>query len=109
MGKKFLEFLSKKKTLLFLIMCLMVHAFNAGLFYSLGLYPFTVLNVFSTVFYRSVFSFSYMVSAFFWRSEAGIVSANRLYCYCLHRVLGGLQGKLGIVILEGLQWTLTRR
>lgn len=54
MGKKFLEFLSKKKTLLFLIMCLMVHAFNAGLFYSLGLYPFTVLNVFSTVFYALV-------------------------------------------------------
>ena len=54
MGKKFLEFLSKKKTLLFLIMCLMVHAFNAGLFYFLGLYPFTVLNVFSTVFYALV-------------------------------------------------------
>lgn len=51
MGKKFLEFLSKQKTLLFLIMCLMVHAFNAGLFYWLGLYPFTVLNVLSAIFY----------------------------------------------------------
>ena len=54
MAEKFLEFLSKKKTLLFLIMCLMVHAFNAGLFYYLGLYPFTVLNVFSTIFYAVV-------------------------------------------------------
>lgn len=51
MRKKFIELLSKKKTRLFLIMCLMVHAFNAVLFYSLGLYPFFVLNVFSSIFY----------------------------------------------------------
>lgn len=54
MGEKFLEFLSKKKTLLFLIMCLLVHAFNACLFYYLRLYPFTVLNIFSTIFYAVV-------------------------------------------------------
>lgn len=46
-----LDFLSKKKTELFLIMCLMVHAFNAVLFYLIGLTPFSILNVFSTVFY----------------------------------------------------------
>ena len=54
MGKKLLEFLSKKKTLLFLIMCLMVHAFNAVLFYTIGLIPFSVLNVFSSLFYAIV-------------------------------------------------------
>ena len=54
MGKKFLEFLSKEKTLLFLIMCLMVHAFNSVLFYCLKLYPYTYLNIFSTVFYALV-------------------------------------------------------
>ncbi|WP_294428052.1 GGDEF domain-containing protein [uncultured Treponema sp.] len=54
MGEKILEFLSKQKTLLFLIMCLMVHAFNAVLFYCIGLFPFSVLNVFSTIFYATV-------------------------------------------------------
>ena len=54
MGEKFLEFLSKKKTLLFLIMCLMVHAFNAVLFYCIGLTPYFILNVFSTIFYAVV-------------------------------------------------------
>ncbi len=54
MKKKVIEILSKKKTLLFLIMCLMVHAFNAGLFYWLKLFPFTYLNIFSTIFYAVV-------------------------------------------------------
>ena len=54
MGEKILEFLSKKKTLLFLIMCLAVHVFNAVLFYFLGLPPFAVLNVCSSVFYAVI-------------------------------------------------------
>jgi len=54
MGKSFLNFLSQKKTLLFLVMCLFVHAFNAVLFYFLGIFPLTVLNVFSTAFYAAV-------------------------------------------------------
>lgn len=54
MGKKFIEFLSKKKTLLFLIMCLMVHVFNAILFYCLKLFPYTYLNIFSAAFYAIV-------------------------------------------------------
>lgn len=51
MCEKFLEFLSKKKTWIFLIMCLMVHASNSGIFFFLGLYPLGILNSFSTVFY----------------------------------------------------------
>jgi diguanylate cyclase (GGDEF)-like protein len=58
MGEKFLEFLSKKKTLLFLIMCFMVHLFNVFLFYYLRLIPFCILNVFSVAFYISII-FSY--------------------------------------------------
>ncbi len=54
MAEKLLDFLSKKKTLLFLIMCLLVHAFNALLFYFIGLIPFTVLNLFSTFFYAVI-------------------------------------------------------
>ena len=54
MAEKLLDFLSKKKTLLFLIMCLFVHAFNAFLFYFIGLIPFTVLNLFSTFFYAVI-------------------------------------------------------
>lgn len=54
MGKKFLEFLSQKKTLLFLLMCLFVHAFNAALFAFIGIFPLSILNVFSTLFYTAV-------------------------------------------------------
>ncbi len=54
MGKGFLEFLSQKKTLLFLLMCLFVHVFNAVLFALLGIIPLAVLNAFSSVFYVSV-------------------------------------------------------
>ena len=42
----------------------------------------------TVVFYRSVFSFSYMVSAVFWWSEAGIVSACGSFVY---RLLGGMR------------------
>ena len=58
MENKFLEFLSKNKSFLFLIMCLMVHVFNVFFFYCLKLTPFCILNVFSVVFYISVI-FSY--------------------------------------------------
>lgn len=54
MAEKFLEFLSKKKTRLFLIMCLMVHFFNTILFYCLGLYALGFLNLVSTIFYTIV-------------------------------------------------------
>lgn len=54
MCKNFLNFLSQKKTFLFLLMCLFVHTFNAILFYFLGIYPLSVLNVFSTAFYIMV-------------------------------------------------------
>lgn len=50
----FLEFLSQKKTLLFLLMCLFVHAFNAVLFGFLGILPLSFLNIFSTVFYITI-------------------------------------------------------
>ena len=58
MGEKFLAFLSQKKTLLFLLMCLFVHAFNATLFYILQIYPLSILNIFSTLFYVAVLFFS---------------------------------------------------
>ncbi|MCR5725815.1 MAG: GGDEF domain-containing protein [Treponema sp.] len=54
MCKNLLSFLSKKKTLLFLIMCLAVHACNAVLFYVLGILPLAGLNVGSTLFYVAV-------------------------------------------------------
>lgn len=54
MCENFLDFLSKKKTLLFLLMCLVVHAFNAALFYVLGIVPLARLNVGSTMFYIAV-------------------------------------------------------
>ena len=54
MDGKFLEYLSKEKTRLFLIMCLMVHLFNAVLFYCLELYPLSLLNIGSSVFYTVV-------------------------------------------------------
>lgn len=54
MGEKFLDFLSKKKTVTFLLMCLCVHASNIALFYALGILPLTYLNIFSTVFYITV-------------------------------------------------------
>ena len=51
MCEKFLEFLSKRKTWLFIIMCLMVHAFNSVIFCLLGLIPLSCLNILSTLFY----------------------------------------------------------
>ena len=54
MRKKFLEFLYERKTWLFLIMCLSVHAFNAVLFYFVGIIPLSVLNILSTVFYTVI-------------------------------------------------------
>ena len=54
MGDKFLTFLSKKKTVTFLLMCLCVHAFNIFLFLYLGIRPLFYLNIFSTAFYVAV-------------------------------------------------------
>jgi len=51
MCKSFLGLLSQKKTLLFLLMCLFVHAFNCVLFGIIGIFPLSVLNIFSTIFY----------------------------------------------------------
>ena len=51
MCERFLDFLSKKKTWLFLIMCLMVHAFNSVLFFFIGIIPLSILNILSTFFY----------------------------------------------------------
>ncbi len=51
MCKNFMDFLSEKKTLLFLVMCLFVHAFNCALFYYLGIFPLLILNVLSCFFY----------------------------------------------------------
>ena len=49
-----MDFLSKKKTLLFLLMCLSVHAVYAVVFGVLGIFPLLILNIFSTVFYIMV-------------------------------------------------------
>ncbi len=57
MCERFLEFLSKKKTWLFLLMCLMVHAFNIVLFFFLGILPLVILNITSTIFYALVLIF----------------------------------------------------
>lgn len=71
MGERFLSFLSKRKTVLFLLMCLFVHAFNAALFHSLGIRPLAVLNVFSSIFYIAVLLFfrrrtnSYIIFTYF--------------------------------------------
>ena len=54
MCEKFLDYLSKKKTWIFLIMCLMVHAGNSVLFFFVGLVPLSMLNILSTVFYSIV-------------------------------------------------------
>ena len=54
MYEKFLDYLSKRKTRLFLIMCLMVHFFNSVLFYCMELYPLSLLNIISTLFYTVV-------------------------------------------------------
>ena len=51
MPKKFLETLSEHRTLIFLIMCLCVHIFNAFLFWKFGLFPLVVLNAISSVIY----------------------------------------------------------
>ncbi|MBR0496371.1 MAG: GGDEF domain-containing protein [Treponema sp.] len=52
--ENFMDFLSKKKTLLFLLMCLSVHAVYAVVFGVLGIFPLLILNIFSTVFYIMV-------------------------------------------------------
>jgi len=58
MTEQFLDYLSKKKNKMFLIMCLMVHALNVLLFFFLGIFPLMILNIFSTVFYIVIlFSF----------------------------------------------------
>ena len=54
MNGKFLEYLSKEKTRLFLLMCLMVHFFNAIVFYCLALYALSFINIVSTLFYTIV-------------------------------------------------------
>ena len=54
MSKKFLDYLSKRKTRTFLLLCLMVHLFNAVLFYCLELYPLSLLNIISSIFYSVV-------------------------------------------------------
>ena len=54
MCEKFLDYLSKKKTWIFLIMCFMVHAGNSVLFFFVGLVPLSMLNILSTVFYSIV-------------------------------------------------------
>ena len=54
MCEKFLDYLSKKKTWIFLIMCLIVHAGNSVLFFFVGLVPLSMLNILSTVFYSIV-------------------------------------------------------
>ena len=54
MCEKFLNCLSKRKTWIFLIMCLMVHAGNSILFFFLGLIPLSMLNILSTIFYSVI-------------------------------------------------------
>lgn len=54
MCEKFIEVLSKKKTWIFLIMCLMVHALNSVLFFFVGIIPLSMLNILSTIFYSIV-------------------------------------------------------
>ena len=55
MDGKLLEYLSREKTRLFLIMCLLVHLVNAILFNCLKIYPLSFLNVVSTLFYTGIF------------------------------------------------------
>lgn len=57
MADSFTGFLSRRKAFVFLIMCLTVHAVNAGLFYYLGITPLIILNVVSTVFYCIIIAF----------------------------------------------------
>ncbi len=54
MCEKFLKFLSKKKTWMFLLMCLTVHVFNSLLFYFMGIIPLSCLNILSTLFYTVI-------------------------------------------------------
>lgn len=54
MCEKFLEFLSKKKTWTFLLMCLMVHGLNTIIFFLIGLIPLSMLNILSTIFYSII-------------------------------------------------------
>ncbi len=71
MGETFLNYLSQKKTFFFLLMCLFVHAFNTVLFYFLGIYPLSILNIFSTIFYVAILFFfkhntdSYIIFTYF--------------------------------------------
>ncbi len=54
MCEKFLDYLSKKKTWIFLIMCFFVHIFNSIIFFLTGLIPLSMLNILSTIFYSIV-------------------------------------------------------
>ena len=54
MCEKVIEILSKKKTWIFLIMCLMVHLLNSVIFFFVGLIPLSMLNILSTIFYSVV-------------------------------------------------------
>lgn len=54
MYEKCLEFFSKKKTWIFLIMCLLVHLVNSVIFLFVGIFPLSMLNILSTIFYSIV-------------------------------------------------------
>jgi len=51
MEKNLLKMLSEHRTLIFLIMCLCIHVFNAFVFWVFELYPLVILNAASSVLY----------------------------------------------------------
>jgi len=51
MEKNLLKMLSEHRTLIFLIMCLCIHVFNAFVFWVFELYPLVILNTASSVLY----------------------------------------------------------
>ena len=51
MEKNLLKMLSEHRTLIFLIMCLCIHVFNAFVFWVFELYPLVILNAVSSVLY----------------------------------------------------------
>ena len=51
MEKNLLKMLSEHRTLIFLIMCLCIHVFNAFIFWVFELYPLVILNAVSSVLY----------------------------------------------------------
>ena len=57
MWKHFLKILSEHRTLIFLIMCLCVHVFNAFLFWKFELDPLVVLNIISSTLYATILIF----------------------------------------------------